>query len=177
MKRVLLLDGYNLLHRDAALRHRLGSDPGAARQVLVNRCRQWLRQRRDADELWLVFDGAEPAGTAPAPTFGVKVAYTGTGVSADDRIAGIVTASDRSRRFTVVTDDAGLAARVRAGGAPVMSVAAFFDVLARDTRHAKAPAAAPPGDKPDLPPAERKALNDELLEAWGSHPASTGRDQ
>jgi len=109
----ILLDGNNLLHRmDAADRSR----SGVRRQVLQ-------ATRHEKMSVTVVFDGPPPSGATAREGLGhVTVIYSGS-KTADDYIVGLLPTGTAAKQWSVVTDDRGLAARVRDRGADVRSLA------------------------------------------------------
>jgi len=67
----------------------------------------------------VVFDGPPPAGAPARESLGrVTVVYSGTR-TADDLIVGMIPSGSAAKQFSVVTDDRGLATRVKDRGAKV----------------------------------------------------------
>ena len=142
----VLVDGNNVAHRLEADR---GSREALRRRILAG-------ARRSRMQVEIVFDGAPPLGVPEVERLGrVTVRYAGP-ATADDVIVARLPAGGRAREWTVVTDDRGLAARVRARGARVEGAAPFL------RRLGPAPT---PGEKPETPSAEEIA---ELLAAFGA---------
>jgi predicted RNA-binding protein with PIN domain len=120
-----IIDGMNLIGsvadgwwRDrAGARLRLIADLGA----LVTR----------GDAVAVVFDGRlDEAAAAAGAAANVDVSFAPGGPNAaDDVIASMCAALPLPDAVTVVTSDAGLAARVRASGVAVVGVTAFRSVL------------------------------------------------
>lgn len=107
----ILIDGNNLLHR-------LGDRSRASvrRRVLD-------ATRHERMSLAVVFDGPPPAGSPARESLGaVTVVYAGSR-SADDVIVESLPEGPAARQWTVITDDRGLAARVKERGAAVRSLA------------------------------------------------------
>ncbi len=84
------------------------------------------------EEVTVVFDGRRPARLVSGDEGGIKVAFAGRGASADDEITQRAEADPDPRSLRVVTSDAALAARVRAGGAQVMGPGTFRHRLEGD---------------------------------------------
>ncbi len=109
----IVIDGNNLLHslRPAERRRRT-----VRSQVLE-------AVRRETMDVRVVFDGPPPAGVPPTEHLGrVHVIYSG-GRSADDVILELIPSGRPAGQWIVVTNDRGLAARVRRLGASVRSLA------------------------------------------------------
>jgi predicted RNA-binding protein with PIN domain len=116
-ERLIIVDGYNLIHRSAALR--LGADRTLrqAREKLVNLL-SWAVGSGDAKFL-VVFDGAQ--GVSSDERQGrVEVRFSRPPKSADDVIRELVEERmKRIERVTVVTADLEVARHARAMGADV----------------------------------------------------------
>jgi predicted RNA-binding protein with PIN domain len=135
----ILIDGYNLLFRDA--------DPG---RVRLEDARDDLLRRIDAarlpgDSIVVVFDGRSGHSAAGSRREGLAVRFSQAPGSADDVIASAVAAARRGE-VTVVTRDRGLQGRVRAAGGKLMDPERFFDPARRAPRRGPAPS-----EKPDAP--------------------------
>jgi hypothetical protein len=109
----LVIDGNNLLHR---LPGHLRSRSAVRRQVLD-------RARHETMSVTVVFDGPPPAGVPVRESLGkATVVYAGSR-TADDVIIGMLPDGPAARQWSVITDDRGLADRVRARGAEVRRLA------------------------------------------------------
>ena len=115
--RLIIVDGYNVIHRSAALRPGPERTLRQAREKLVNLL-SWAVGSGDAQFL-VVFDGAE--GVSSEERQGrVEVRYSRPPKKADDVIRELV--EERMRRIeriTVVTADLEVARHARAMGADV----------------------------------------------------------
>jgi len=115
--RLIIVDGYNVIHRSVALRPGPERTLRQARQKLVNLL-SWAVGSGDAQFL-VVFDGAE--GISSEERQGrVEVRYSRPPKKADDVIRELV--EERMRRIeriTVVTGDLEVARHARAMGADV----------------------------------------------------------
>ena len=111
--RLIIVDGYNLIHRSATLR----PGPGAGCEKLVNLL-SWAVGSGDAKFL-VIFDGAE--GISSEQRHGrVEVRYSRPPKKADDLIREVVEEQmKRIERITVVTADLEVARHARAMGADV----------------------------------------------------------
>ncbi len=158
-KRILILDGYNILHRAPAWKHLPAQSLECAREALLAYCRQWMRRRGDVWQFQVVFDGdssVAPEQTSSGP--GVRVMYSATGQTADDRILVALRECGEGVDRCVVSDDNEVTRCAKRLGAHVMPVMAFCTRL-RD-REANAADDALPG-------AAAKSITDELRELWG----------
>lgn len=116
--RLIIIDGYNLIHRAAALR------PGADRTLEQSRDKllnllAWAIGTGDARFL-VVFDGATDVRDHDTGTPRVEVRYSKPPDKADDVIRRLVEERvDRVDRLTVVTADLEVARHARAMGADI----------------------------------------------------------
>jgi predicted RNA-binding protein with PIN domain len=116
-RRVVVVDGYNLILRSPALKPGEGRTLAQAREKLLNLL-GWAVGRGEV-EFVVVFDGAE--GMAAAATSGrVRVHYSRPPDKADDVIRALVEERvEGGARVTVVTSDLEVARHARAMGADV----------------------------------------------------------
>jgi len=109
----IVLDGNNLLHR---MPRSLRSRSAVRTQVLEI-------TRRETMAVTVVFDGPAPSGAPARESLGkVTVVYAGSR-SADDVIIAMLPGGAAAKQWFVVTDDRGLADRVRDKGAGVRRLA------------------------------------------------------
>ena len=115
--RLIVVDGYNLVHRTPALRPGPDRTLHEARQKLINLL-SWAVGRGEATFL-VVFDGAD-SGSREAGGGRVEVRWSRPPEKADDVIRRVVEESiGRYERVTVVTADLEVARHARAMGADV----------------------------------------------------------
>jgi predicted RNA-binding protein with PIN domain len=88
------------------------------------------RLRKVRARVFVVFDGPAEHGTAHSTLGPLSIQYSGRRC-ADDVIAEIAARSRAPADQHVVTDDRGLAARVRAAGATTLSVSEFWARFSR----------------------------------------------
>ena len=120
----ILLDGNNLLHRM----------PKAQRSRAAVRSQVLDATRHESMSVTVVFDGPPPAGSPARESLGkVIVVYSGSR-SADDVIVGMVPAGSAAKQWSVVTDDRGLANRVRDRGAKLRRLAEWQGRRRRQSR-------------------------------------------
>lgn len=114
---LIIVDGYNLIHRSPQLRPGPERTLEESREKLVNLL-TWAIGSGEARFL-VVFDGAG-AGGKVAGSGRVEVRYSRAGQTADDVIKAIVEDQvERRDRVTVVTADLDIARHARAMGANV----------------------------------------------------------
>ncbi|MCD4747802.1 MAG: NYN domain-containing protein [Thermoanaerobaculales bacterium] len=112
----ILIDGNNLLHT-LPRSHR---DRESVRRLIIE------QTRHERISVTVVFDGPPPDGSPATEHLGqVTVLYSGQ-TSADDVIIGRLPSSDAARSWSVVTNDRGLAARVRERGASTRTLAQWI---------------------------------------------------
>lgn len=164
---VFVIDAYNVILRCPRFRARQAESLAAGREALLRYCTEWLTTRRDADGMYVVFDGDSsviPGGRGAAR--GVRSIYSRTGETADERILKVIRQHPR-RNYTVVSDDGELTRAARGDGAAVMPVSEFASMLQmkrqRLTRHCAADAT----EKDTLSPSEQKDINQALKQALG----------
>jgi uncharacterized protein YaiI (UPF0178 family) len=119
----ILLDGNNLLHRLAKADRSRGA---VRRQVLE-------ATRHETISVTVVFDGPPPGGAPERESLGRATVVYSCSRSADDVIVGMIPAGSRARQWTVVTDDRGLAERVKDRGGGVRSLAQWRGRRTRST--------------------------------------------
>jgi predicted RNA-binding protein with PIN domain len=123
----ILIDGNNLLHR-------LPKDQRSRSAV---RAQVLDLTRHEAMSVTVVFDGPPPAGVPVRESLGkTTVVYSGSR-TADDVIIGMLPDGAAAKQFSVITDDRGLADRVRARGATVRRLAEWRGRSKQKPRPAK----------------------------------------
>lgn len=167
----MILDAYNILHRLPRWQPLLDVSLEHAREALLNYCCRWMANRGDVWLFVAVFDGdsgvtASHSSAGP----GVRVVYSATGESADDRILSILNEFGHAFDYTVVSDDRYVKDRARFLGADLMSARAFGGFLSgTQQRRIKAKGRAATVTQPDdaLPPDVAKDITDALRQLWG----------
>lgn len=144
----ILIDGYNLLYKDGALKNQAERSLEAARDELVAMVAAY---RTGEMEIVIVFDGRGgegrgSAGIAP----GIQVRFSRHPQSADQLILELLQAERRRSSLTVVTSDRKDIGRIaQAEGVRWISSEAFLRRLRRAPRRAT-----PGGEKPVPSPEE-----------------------
>jgi len=118
----LIIDGYNLLHQDAALEGRR-DDLQTARQRLVRRIERAAPEM--APRITVVFDGREGGRDASFDAPHLEVLFSPASHTADAVIERMVADSKKPDRICVVTSDRIEDQIVSAAGATVLSCLAF----------------------------------------------------
>jgi predicted RNA-binding protein with PIN domain len=151
---LIVVDGYNLIHRVPELRPGPGTSLEESRNKLVNLL-SWAVGAGDARFL-VVFDGADVKDGDPG-TGRVKVRFSRPPEKADDLIRRLVEDQvDRVERLTVVTSDVEVARHARAMGADV----ALSDLFLAGVLAPRGPSAEAP-EKP-------ATLSRKELEEWAA---------
>jgi predicted RNA-binding protein with PIN domain len=144
----LIIDGYNLLHKDPILSELIRSDQQSARHRLVRMVEPTaLRMARLTT---IVFDGRE-FGEDPALTSKqLEVFFSPSNLSADSVIERIVCRCESPEKVLVVTSDRAEQETVLSAGAQTMSATEFLDRCNRTT----------PPSAPRTPPGKTPRLGD-----------------
>ncbi len=162
--RILVVDGYNVIHRSPELSAKMRNELATAREALAKKCRVLVSERAVFDTFILVFDGSGRNAGNIADTAGGTMIFTRTGQSADDKILEFVAALGNPRKATVVSDDTYVARKARLLSATVISVRSFLKqaepAQSRTGQHS-------PGNDKSLTPAEIAGINAELKGIWG----------
>ncbi len=155
LERLIVIDGYNLIHRTPNLKPGEGRTLRESREKLVNLL-SWAIGGGDTEFL-VVFDGAEVSG-GDEREGRVVVRYARPPLKADDLIRTIVEDQvERVERLTVVTADIEVARHARAMGA---------DVALSDLFLASVLGPAPGTGATDGVPEKPATLSKKELEEW-----------
>lgn len=119
----LIIDGYNLMHQDAALDGRRG-DLATARQRLVRRIEQTASGM--AARITIVFDGREGGRDVALDAPNLEVLFSPANRTADGVIEQIVHDAPKPERILVVTSDWIEQRLVSVFGAAVISCREFL---------------------------------------------------
>ncbi len=131
-KNIYILDGYNLVHRIPRWREQLDISLERGREALLTYCRQWMQARGDVWLFYVVFDGdSDVMASQSSAGAGIRVVYSRTGETADDRILDIVHEFGDKYRYVVVSDDNYVSRNAKGLSAAVMSVDEFATVLSK----------------------------------------------
>jgi predicted RNA-binding protein with PIN domain len=136
----IVIDGYNVIHADPALRREASKGMEGARAALLGRLRVYIA---DKDvQITVVFDGAGGMVDAESVVPGrLQVLYSASGQSADALIVSTLHEHPNPREYIVVTSDmADIGRAVGAAGAVVMSSPEFLERLDGPRSAATAPA-------------------------------------
>ena len=164
--RIIIVDGYNVIHRVPALRKVLGLSLESAREGLLRYCTAWRSKRRDVSQIYVVFDGdSSVVSVGNWLACGVREIYTRTKEEADDRILDIVKKGRRASEYVVVSDDNYVSRNSRGLNAKVMSVSEFYRAPIGDRQSGRPE---PENEaKSPLSPTEEREINENLKKVWG----------
>lgn len=118
----IIIDGYNLLHRQGG-----GKDIAALRSALLRLLEQSAGAM--APRITLVFDGTMRSAMPETGKTFVETAFSPAGMSADALIEAMVAAAPRPAGILVVTSDRLILEAAAAAGANVMSCSIFLNTL------------------------------------------------
>ncbi len=116
IKRMVLVDGYNLIRNDPMLSAIEARSLEAGRRALVSRMQTSFNLQ--ANEVTVVFDGSNAPLPAPSSErFGqVRVVFSRQGETADDVIKRMIAAAPPGRQIALLSDDGELRSAVQARG-------------------------------------------------------------
>jgi predicted RNA-binding protein with PIN domain len=167
-KQIMILDAYNILHRHPVWAPLLERSLEEARDALLAYCRRWTQSRGDVWLFIAVFDGdSGVVGGQRSAGQGVRVVYSATGESADDRILKILHEFGDDFDYVVVSDDREVMQRAKLLGADLMSASDFGSFLSTQRGRGGKGRKAKPLSDDALPPHEAKAITDSLRRLWG----------
>lgn len=134
---VIIVDGYNVIHRVPRLERLVEASLENSRAALLRYCSEWRTRRREVSAFYVVFDGdssVTDGGTVSAP--GVRAVFTHTGETADTRILNMLERAGRRDRYTVVSDDNEVRTYARIHHMEWLSATDFCPPVPREPRHA-----------------------------------------
>jgi predicted RNA-binding protein with PIN domain len=159
----ILIDGYNLLYKDAALKNMAERSLEEAREQLLDSIAAY---RTGMMEILVVFDGAGPSPTrSRSGRKGIQVRFSPPAKTADQVIVELIDREPRRSSLTVVTSDKKDIGRIaRAEGVRWISSENFLQRLRRSVR---------PGIKTDRekPPGTSAEEVKYWLKRFGSDPS------
>ena len=169
-KNIYILDGYNLIHRIPRWKDQLNVSLERGREALLTYCRQWMQARGDVWLFYVVFDGdstvtASQSSAGP----GIRVIYSRTGETADDRILDIVYEFGDKCHYVVVSDDNYVSRNAKGLSADVMSVNEFAAVLSKKSTiggSKKRGSTAGSGGDDKLSAQDEKSITESLMREW-----------
>ena len=165
-KKIMIVDGYNVIHRVPALKRHLARGLAPARDALVRYCGGWMTKRKDIGAIYAVFDGdSSVLGVSHGTARGVSAIFTRTGEEADSRILDIIKRGRPGVEYIVVSDDGYVSLTSRRFGASAMTVSEFYRRPAPG--RAWKEQEADEGEKESLSPGEERDIFEELKREWG----------
>lgn len=165
-QKLLLVDGYNVIHRIPELKLALATGLGSAREKLALLVSRWSHSRPGV-ECVIVFDGDQQFSGGPKQRLaGIACVFTRTRHGADAEIIRRVRAYAGDKAdVTVVSDDNSIRNSCQAHGAAVQP-SAFIQSI----KSASSPSPAKKGLSPDGKGLGRKVvsdINEELMKKYG----------
>ncbi len=123
--KVLIVDGYNAIHKIPELDDLLESSLEEARRAVTELAREYQRRTGGVSEVFVVFDGRDEYSGQSFGRPGQVFSKTGEG---DRKIIRL--AQDKSTRFHVIvaSDDNYVGNSSRAAGATVITISEFYSV-------------------------------------------------
>ena len=165
-KRIMVVDGYNVIHRVPDFKRHLARGLAPARDALMRYCGGWMTKRKDIGAIYVVFDGdSSVQGVTHGTVRGVSAVFTRTGEEADSRILDIIKGGRPGAEYIVVSDDGYVSLTSRRFMASSMSVSEFHGPPSAG--RARKRQEADEGEKASLSPGEEKDILEELKREWG----------
>lgn len=123
----IIIDGYNVVYTDDALRKMACKNLEGARERLIAMLRSYIENR--SMRVTLVFDGRGGLTDSEVVVPGkLQVLFSSVGQTADEVIVRTVLDSGNPRQFLVVTSDhADIGSRLRPAGCQVVGSKRFLD--------------------------------------------------
>lgn len=107
--KILIVDGYNVIHKIPSLKSHLGTSLESARNALVSYMAQWRVRCKFTGDIRIVFDGKNelygPMGSVQMTPPGICCFFSHSTEEADTYIVRMLKAEATSSEITVVTDD------------------------------------------------------------------------
>ncbi len=166
-RQVMVLDGYNVLHRLPRWKRQMEQSLEQGREALLGYCRRWMGSRRDVWLFCVVFDGdSAVVGGQSAGGAGIRVFFSRSGQTADDRLLHIIEEFGPAFAYTVVSDDRYVQEKARLLGADIVSCRAFatkLDVVGAVQRRTQQRME----EEQKVSPSEAAQITAELRRLWG----------
>jgi len=171
-RHIMILDAYNILHRTPRWVGMLEESLEQGREQLLGYCRRWMQSRGDVWLFCVVFDGdSRASGGLRSAGSGIRVFFSRSGQSADDRLLAILDEFGPDFAYTVVSDDHYVRDKARLLGATVLSCPAFTQMLeTASDRRAERQARRTGSHGEDgvkVDPAAAHRITEELRRLWG----------
>jgi len=168
-KHIMILDAYNILHRVPRWSGMLEESLELAREQVLGYCRRWMSSRGDVWLFCVVFDGDSGVGGGlRSAGSGIRVFFSRSGQTADDRLLAILDEFGPQFRYTVVSDDHYVRDKARLLGADLSDCASFADKLdhverARGVRNRRRGGGQ---DREKVAPRDAAQITEELRRLW-----------
>ncbi len=127
MKKLYIIDGYNMIHRIDRFRAQMVQSLEKGRSALVTKLSSFQAQRRVA--VTIVFDGDSALGIYPESRGSVEILYSKPPKKADDLIKRLVDEQHNKNDITVVSSDMAVMHYAKASGCGTMSSEKFFSYM------------------------------------------------
>lgn len=129
-KQIVIIDGYNAIHGVPRWEAQLDVSLERGREALLAYCRRWMQTRGDVWLFYVVFDGDSTVQASHSSSgSGIRVVYTATGMTADDRILNIVREFGERCCYVVVSNDRYVTDNARLLSAEILTVESFAATL------------------------------------------------
>lgn len=131
MKRVYLVDGYNLLHQFPELRRKMEYDLENARESLLARLAGFSHAKNA--EVSVVFDGSGEPDPAPSRKRTVRVRFSRPPEKADPLIKRMISERKKGEELILVSSDRDIGDYARLCGVKVESAQTFAQAMERQS--------------------------------------------
>ncbi len=168
-KHIVILDAYNILHRVSRWSDMLEVSLEMAREQILGYCRRWMATRSDVWLFCVVFDGdSSVSGGLQSAGAGIRVFFSRSGQTADDRLLAILEEFGPQLAYTVVSDDHYVRDKARLHGAAIMSSTAFAAKLdaVEQARRGRVDRRTGAGDGRKVDAQTASKITDELRRLW-----------
>jgi len=124
---IVVIDGYNVINRDPAMRSVLEKSLEQARMRLARLCGVWMSTRKDVWKFKIVFDGSgDVQGSAASGISGVDLVFHSKDKKADSRVIAMSSEATSHYHYTVVSDDNEVIRACRRNRAAIMTADDFL---------------------------------------------------
>ena len=168
MKKILIVDGYNVIRRNRVLNAAAGRSLQCAREQLAVLAASYKSPKAVFDQIMLVFDG-KGERTSVKKYFVSKdlmLIYSSYRRSADETIRALIQSLIREYRISVVSDDNYVANIARAFKADIIETEDFVKKLRSRQSHTGIPKKIDRCDEKGISLRAKKEINDELKRFW-----------
>lgn len=167
---IMILDAYNILHRIPHWATVLEASLEQGREQLLGYCRRWMQERGDVWLFCVVFDGdSGVSGGLRSAGAGIRVFFSRSGQTADDRLLAILDEFGPGFAYTVVSDDRYVRDKARLLGASVSDCRSFagkLDAVDAERSRRKSRGSGSAGEDGKVRPDDAARITDELRRLW-----------